>query len=303
MTNAILTLRDPQHVTDLSTCGILVTPIITSTTLTIRDRAAGEDLALDKKANAKAVEVNKKLAAHMAEHRLLQNHRQTVYNGFNVFTYAFAGDQRYLPSVRFEQFYPWWKLMESEHTRLKTAFLSEWPNVRGMAAMELGELFNRHDYPTAEELERKFTIRLVEQPVPQNDFRNVLFHEAMRDAKECMQQHLNEQLEVMLQTQIEQVSTVLKSLSHCCEVEMVQDDNGGVRTKRRKLYDSTLTKAMELCDVFDKFNPTGSIVLRDIRADLMQVLDGVSIEVLRESDTMRTTVKEGVDDILSKYSF
>jgi hypothetical protein len=118
-----------------------------------------------------------------------------------------------------------------------------------------------------------------------------------------MQQHLNEQLEAMLQTQVEQIATVLKSLSHCCEVEMVQDDNGGFRTKRRKLYDSTLTKAMELCNVFDKFNPTGSIVLRDIRSDLMQVLDGVSIEVLRESDTLRTTVKEGVDDILSKYSF
>jgi hypothetical protein len=34
---------------------------------------------------------------------------------------------------------------------------------------------------------------------------------------------------------------------------------------------------------------------------LLKVLDGVTVEQLRNSDTKRIVVKEGVDDILSKF--
>ena len=78
-------------------------------------------------------------------------------------------------------------------------------------------------------------------------------------------------------------------------------EDGEIKVKRRKMYESTLTDALELCNTFAEFNLTNDTRLEDARRDLLRVLDGVTIDQLRNSDTKRTVVKEGVDDILSKF--
>ena len=67
------------------------------------------------------------------------------------------------------------------------------------------------------------------------------------------------------------------------------------------MYESTLTDALELCETFSDFNLTNDPKLEEARRDLLKVLDGVTIEQLRNSDTNLVVVKEGVDDILSKF--
>ena len=41
--------------------------------------------------------------------------------------------------------------------------------------------------------------------------------------------------------------------------------------------------------------------LEEARASLEKLLDGVDIEKLRNSDTKRVVIKEGIDDILAKF--
>jgi hypothetical protein len=64
---------------------------------------------------------------------------------------------------------------------------------------------------------------------------------------------------------------------------------------------STLTEALELCNTFAEFNLTNDPQLDEARRDLLRVLDGVTIDQLRNSDSKRTEVKESVDEILSKF--
>jgi hypothetical protein len=78
-------------------------------------------------------------------------------------------------------------------------------------------------------------------------------------------------------------------------------EDGEVKVKRRKMYESTLTDALELCDTFADFNLTDDPRLKEARRDLLRVLDGVTIDQLRNNDTKRIVVKEGVDDILAKF--
>ena len=294
-----IVISEPKQKSCLRAAGILVIPEIRSTTLTIRDSAAGGELAANKNASAKAVEVNKKLAANMPEHRLLQNHRQTIHNGMNVYTFAFAGDQRFLPSPRFERFFAWWDEMVRQHAELKAAFLAAWPDVRAKAAFELGELFDKNDYPTADELERKFSINLFQCEVPEGHFMEVEFAASLQNAREAFQIEIDRKVDAMLDEQITQVVNVMKSISTCCDVEVVTA-NGETKIKRRKLYDYTLQKALELCNTFEKFNPKNDERLRTACAALRSTLDGLNIDTLRESDSLRMKVKTDVDGILSK---
>jgi hypothetical protein len=78
-------------------------------------------------------------------------------------------------------------------------------------------------------------------------------------------------------------------------------EDGEVKVKRRKMYESTLTDALELCDTFADFNLNNDPRLEEARRDLLRVLDGVTIDQLRNNDTKRIVVKEGVDDILAKF--
>jgi len=293
----IITLKDPQIATDLRSCGILVTPVVKSTTLTIRDKQTGAEVAANKNAMTDAVEVNKKLAPGLNELKLLLNFRQTIHNGMNEFCYDWAGDQRYLPATRFEAFFKWWESKLQEHATLKANFLTVWPDVRSKAAFDLGDLFNKDDYPTVEELDRKFTVRLYKAEVPVGDFRNVLMHEALADQKASMQADLNDQMHQMYNEQVGQLTEMLSRLSKACTI-----DTTSGKVKRGKVYDSTIEKALELCDTFDKFNPTGSVVLRDARNALADALAGITTDTLRESDSLRIQVKTQVDDILSKFN-
>jgi hypothetical protein len=107
-------------------------------------------------------------------------------------------------------------------------------------------------------------------------------------------------VEQILTKQKEQLIEIMQSLSHCCETETVVE-NGEIKIKRRKLYDTTLQRAFELCETFREFNLTQDHELENARTALMSALDGMTIDKLRESDTARVVVKEKVDDILSKF--
>ena len=319
MTPATLSASNvPMHVTDLRSSGIIVTSIMKTTTLSVVDRAASAEIARLKSADQKSLALNKFLLKDMPELTALHNMRQTMYNGLNLRTFDWAGDARYLPSPRFETFFAWWEgVLKPLFEERKAEFLRAYPaavreefdratfkSAAGNTLRNgLGDLFNPNDYPTVAELDRKFSLTLVRSEVPVGDYRNVLFHEALGDAKAQFDQHVERQVQQMLDDQTKQLSTVLHSLSHCCEVWQESTVSGEVKVRRRKLYETTLGKALELCNLFAQFNPAGSRDLSEARDMLAAALDGVEYDALRESDTLRTQVKEEVDAIIGKFSF
>jgi hypothetical protein len=56
-----------------------------------------------------------------------------------------------------------------------------------------------------------------------------------------------------------------------------------------------------MCETFKGFNLSGSEELEEARASLEKALDGVDATAIRESDAIRSAVKDDVDSILSKF--
>jgi hypothetical protein len=155
-----------------------------------------------------------------------------------------------------------------------------------------------------DELRRKFGVELYVSEVPMSDFRCGIASDIADDLFETYsRQAENIVTEVMLAQKTRFVE-VMQSISHCCGVDEigVDDNTGETKVRKRKIYDTTIQKALEMCETFKGFNLNADPDLELARASLERALHDVSAKDIRDSDAVRSSVKEDVDSILSKFS-
>ena len=293
-------LEKPKHVTSLATSCVLVHPEVNVWTATRQDNEISDEVTAAKKADRDSGKFVKHLLAKNPEHRRVLNYRQTVYNWMQRRTYDWAGSQRILPAVQLPQFMREYEEHERTFKGLVDDFIKAYPTIVANMAFVQGDMFKREDYPSINEVFNKFSIRLYTAEVPVGDFRCEIAQDLAQDLHTHYERQVRNLVDSIISRQKEQLVEVMKSISHCCETEAVVE-NGEIKIKRRKLYDTTLQRAIELCDTFAEFNVTEDLQLDEVRTRLKKALDGVTIEQLRNHDTTRTVVKEEVDDILAKF--
>lgn len=293
-------LTKPDHIVSLATSCILVNVDVRVWTATMQDSEISDEVTASKKADSDAGKFVKHLLAKNAEHKRVLNYRQTVYNWMQRETYDWAGSQRAAIAARFPQFMAGFQQHETNFKQLVADFIKAYPTIVSNMAFVQGDMFRREDYPSVNEVFSKFSINLYTSEVPTADFRCKIAQDLADDLQTHYERQARGLVDQIINKQKSQLVEVMKSLSHCCETETIVE-NGEIKIKRRKLYDTTLKRALDLCNTFAEFNLTQDPLLEEARVGLLRALDGVTIDQLRESDTKRVVVKENVDDILSKF--
>ena len=237
------------------------------------------------------------------KHKALTNYRQTIYNWVKRSTYRWNNSQDYLPSVNLEKFKREYHEHQAAFNTLLDSFLGEYDSIVSDMAFKQGDMFCREDYPAKEQLVSKFGIRLFVSEVPMNDFRCAIADDIAEDLFETYKSQAQEIVSHVMMEQQTRFIEVMKSISHCCGYDElgVDDNTGETKTKKRKIYDTTIQKAKEMCESFKGFNLTDDPALEEARASLEKALAGVDAESIRESDAVRCAVKEDVDSILGKF--
>lgn len=296
-------LQTPQHITTLRDCAMQGHLQIRIWLGEIGDENLSDEITESKQAERGSARVLKNLLAGCAEHTEVKKNRSKFYNWFKEKTLGYSGSYRVLPNLRIPG------ILNEYETTVKPAFLRSvdefclaYADIRSNRAFTMqGKMYNPNDYPEVDAVRSRFGIDLFIQPIPESDFANSL----SRDVAEQLSEHYSQQAEEFIRQmgdqQLGQLTKVMQSLSHCCELDVRQGDSGETKVTRRRLHESTLQRAIEYCDTFKNFNPSGSTKLEGIRADLARVLRGVNIDTLRESDSLRATVKSEVDDIMKKF--
>ena len=294
-------LTKPNHVVSLATSCLLVTPVVHVWTATMQDSEISEEVTAAKKADKDSGKFVKNLLAKNSQHKKILIYRQTVYNWMQMRTYDWAGKQRILPVIGLTKFMTEWAHHETAFKKLVDDFLDAYPNIVSNMAFVQGDIFNRDDYPTVDEVCNKFSINLYTAEVPIGDYRCQIATDLAEDLQNHYERQAKGLVENILTKQKTQLIEVMTSIARCCTVDTVVEANGEVKVKRKKLFDSTLQRAIELCDTFSEFNLTNDSDLDMARISLVKVLDGITIDKLRDSDTARVVVKEGIEDILAKF--
>lgn len=293
-------LKKPDHITSLATGGILLRAKVHVWTATKQDREISDEVTTNKKAARNAGRYTKQLFADVPELRVLLNERQAWYNFVQRVTYPWDGEWGYLPTVRIPAVMAEIQNRKARTLELLENFITVMPAAISNEAFVQGDMFNRDDYPSPDDVRSKFKITVQTMDIPMGDYRVTIADELADDLKKNFEQQTRDILSDIHAKQQDQLVKVLQSFSHCCDSETVMED-GEIKVKKRRMYESTLNEALELCNTFADFNLTNDSKLEEARQELFSILDGVTIDQLRNSDTKRTVIKEGVDDILSKF--
>ncbi len=286
---------------NIDTCAMLAEFNASVWTARKLDKSATEEVVSNKNAQAKdAARVNKHLLAGRNELEVIQQMvgraRQFVYD--NTLPWSDSG-LRLLPTINFEKFAAKMNAFDEEFEGLVKEFVAIYPSLITAQAMALGDMFKRDDYPTQNEIMTKFSFRVNYMPVPTaGDFRVDVGNAAMDDIKSKLQRMADERVEQAMADVRKRLGEHLKRMSDRLTTDYIAGE-----AKPRRFHDSLVDGALELCDLTKALNIVGDQELDSTRAQLEQLLCGVTPTDLRKNHEVREDVKKNVDAILDKFSF
>jgi len=201
--------------------------------------------------------------------------------------------QRIIPMTGYLDFLAWNRETEQEFNELVSQFLLDYPTLISAQAFQLGALFNRSEYPTADEIRDKFKYRIDMTPLPSSgDFRI--------DAPSSVISELQKSYEQRMQARVEAVSRDLWDRLHETLTHM-SERLGYTDGKKNIFRDSMVTNAIELCGLLKTLNVTGDDKLEIARKQLENILVGVDIKDLRDAKGARDEVKSRIDAVISEW--
>lgn len=292
----VTALSQPKHLISLSTSAVLVCADVRVWSATAVDPEISSEVTTAKKADKNAGKFVKNILNNNAKHKAIVNYRQTIYNWMKRRTYRWNKSQDLLPSMDLPMFKQEWAHHELQFNIILDEFINDYDHIVSNMAFSQGDMFDRDDYPTKDEVRRKFSAQMFVAEVPTNDFRCSIANDIAEDLYDTYTKQTASIIEGIAKDQGERLIDLMVSISFCCDIE----DKDSKR--RRKIYDTTLDKAKSMCDLFKTFNLTSNPQLEEARANLERTLKGVDAEAIRGSDSLRISVKKDVDSILEKFS-
>lgn len=298
--NEVNVLEKPEHLISLASSAVLVSIDISVWSATKQDRGISDEVTTSKHADKNAGKYVKNLLANHPSHKAVVNYRQTIYNWLQRRTYRWNQSQNLLPSIDMPKFKMEFTQHEIGFHALVDTLIAQYDSIVSDMAFKQGDMFNRNDYPPKEQVKDKCSLQLYVSEVPMNDFRCGIAQDIAEDLFTTYNKQTQTIIDSIHQEQCDRIIDVMESISHCCGFDET-DVNGEVRSKRRKIYDTTIQKALDYCQSFKRFNLSNDSRLELARASLEKLLTGVNAEDIRESDAVRNQVKSGIDDILGKF--
>jgi hypothetical protein len=211
---------------------------------------------------------------------------------------------RLLPMSNFMAYKEQLGVLENNYNALVDKFIDAYPNLIIAAAFQLGDLFDRTEYPEIHTLRNKFSMQYSFFPVPQaGDFRIDINEEAKAEIVANCEKAYNDRLENAMHDAWERLKDCLTRMSDRLVVDVVHDADGTPSHEFRVFRDSLVENAKELVGLLQHLNLTKDPQMEQARKDLKGILDKYDANTLRESFTARTDAKAKVDAILNKMSF
>ena len=214
---------------------------------------------------------------------------------------------RLLPMSNFMDYKKQLHTLETNYENLVDKFVIAYPNLVNAAAFQLGNLFDRSEYPEADTIARKFKFNVNYLPVPMaGDFRVDINEEAKAEIIASCEGLYKERLDNAMRDAWSRLHECLTRMSDRLAVDLVdadEDEDRGKMIKPRVFRDSLLENAVELVDLLKHFNLTGDPDMEQARKDLALAVFNHDATELREDMLAREAVKNKVDAILGKFSF
>ena len=286
---------------NIDTCALLVefnAPVWTARKL---DRSTTDEVVSSKNATAKdAARVNKHLLAGRQELEVIQAHIGAVRNYVYESTLPWSDSGiRLLPTKKFMDFNDRMGKFEQEFTDLVNTFIAVYPSLITAQAMALGDMFNRSEYPSPQEIAHKFSFRVNYMPVPKaGDFRVDVGNEAQKNLQEKLSKLADERVEAAMSDARGRLKAHLDRMMERLKVEEV---NG--KQRKGRIHTSLVEGGLELCEALESLNLTNDMTIEAARLELEKLLRTVDAKELRKNLDARTEIRAQVAEIVDRFNF
>ena len=188
---------------------------------------------------------------------------------------------------------------EQEFADLVNTFIAVYPSLITAQAMALGDMFNRSEYPSPQEIAHKFSFRVNYMPVPKaGDFRVDVGNEAQKDLQEKLSKLADERVETAMADARGRLKAHLDRMMERLKVEEV---NG--KQRKGRIHTSLVEGGLELCDALKALNLTNDMTIEAARVELEKLLRTVDPDDLRKNLDARTEVRAQVAEIVDRFNF
>ena len=257
-----------------------------------KDNRASADVTSQNYAATGVANVNKKLLANNADLKAIQTHVTAMRNMHTAMTMPWSNSgMRLLPTAQYFKYTGAMSDMENKFWDLVNAFLGKYNDAVIDVQMLLGDLFSRDDYPTAEELQRKYRVHINYMPLPDaGDFRVDISNEALREVKE--------QYADFYTTQYNTAMNDVWTRLHKALTNMSERLDYGSKEDKKVFRDSLVGNVNDMVELLRVCNVTSSPQMAQMADKLEEAMAGVTPDGLREDDTFRAETKRAVDDAI-----
>ena len=198
---------------------------------------------------------------------------------------------RLLPSTLFFDYKAKLAEYEKMFSDKVVEFLAEYDVLVSKSAFQLGDLFNREDYPLVDKVQSKFGMYYTFSPVPEaGDFRVDIGNAGMSELRDQYQSAYKTRIEASMKDVWERLHDALSKMS-----ERFDYDGSGTKKIFR---DSLVENAQELTGLLKHLNITGDMQMEAMRKRLEGLLSGCDADSFREDDALRTNTKSALDEML-----
>ena len=261
------------------------------------DKVATDNVIATNGATERAAQVHKNLMAGTHLRKDIADYAAECRLWHNTWTLSWEDrGSRLLPTSLFMDYKAQANVRQATFNAMVTKFCDNYDGHVQIARNYLGGLFDPSDYPTVDEVRSKFGFHLVFNPVPESGhFLLDIPAQELEETKRSCEQEIESRLNTAMRGAWDKLHSMLLGMSD----KLTESD---ADTKRR-WHDSFVTNARDLCRMLSHLNITKDPELERARRALEQVMLGADIEVIKESEAVRQSMKSKVDSILNQFEW
>ena len=261
------------------------------------DKKVTREVTVSKGADDQAGRFNKSLLAGADQLDKIQKFVASTRVEFYAKTLPWSDSGQRLADIRsFISVKDWLNDKSAEYDKLATDFVAIYPNLVSAQAFKMGTMFDRSEYPDANDIARRFGFNFYFTPLPeQGDFRVDVGHDIATELQAEYEKVYGDRTKQAMEDLWNRLYKVTKHLS-----ERFADNEKG---DSKRLFDSVLDNALELCEMLTVMNVTHDSELDWARQKLEEALHGVDMKDVRDSKGLRKEVKARVDELSEKLGW
>lgn len=281
----------------ISSSAMLVSISISCWSARKLDKKVSEEVTTNKGASKRAARVNKNLLADDMRLEAIQKYAADIRNWLNAVTIPWSDmGVRLVTTTQFFDFKQALDERKAEFERLAADFIVAYPTLISAQAFKLGTMFNRDEFPSVDEIARKFSMSYTFMPLPEaGDFRVDIGNQAAEELRQQYEEAYNQRVQEAMSDVWGRLKSVLDKISE----RLTTDELG----KNKVFRDTLVSNAIEVCDMLKYLNVTQDPELERARKLTEQALLGITADGLRKEGGVRADVKSRVDEILGKFEW